>query len=128
MAPDHFVLTVAHVDQSAAFYRDVLGLAQEDSGQKTRGAVSLRCGDILLRLRPKTNATGAVVASQLSTGCFDFCLRSQLSSDQVLSRLTAAGVPIVAGPVRRHGSQGEMTSIYVHDPDGNLVEICSYQK
>jgi catechol 2,3-dioxygenase-like lactoylglutathione lyase family enzyme len=128
MAPDHFVLTVAHVDRSAAFYRDVLGLAQEDSGQKTRGAVSLRCGDILLRLRPKTNATGAVVASQLSTGCFDFCLRSQLSSDQVLSRLTAAGVPIVAGPVRRHGAQGEMTSIYVHDPDGNLVEICSYQK
>lgn len=128
MAPDHFVLTVTHVDRSAAFYRDVLSLVQEDSGQKTCGAVSLRCGDILLRLRPKTNEAGAVVASHLSTGCFDFCVRSQLSSNQILSRLTAAGVPVIAGPVRRHGAQGEMTSVYVHDPDGNLVEICSYQK
>ena len=45
--------------------------------------------------------------------------------DKVLDRLARVGVPIELGPVKRTGAMGQLSSIYVRDPDGNLVEIAN---
>ena len=45
---------------------------------------------------------------------------------EVISHLRAAGVAIIAGPVPRTGARGTMESVYVRDPDGNLVEVARY--
>ena len=44
----------------------------------------------------------------------------------VVAALQASGVEIALGPVPRPGAQGPMTSVYLHDPDGNLLEVASY--
>ena len=56
----------------------------------------------------------------------DFCLVTSQSSDEVVAHLRLLGVPPRVGPVRRFGALGEMTSVYIVDPDGNIVEIASY--
>ncbi len=44
----------------------------------------------------------------------------------LLARLAAHGVAVVEGPVPRTGALGPITSVYVHDPDGNLLELATY--
>lgn len=124
---DHFVLTVQDLSKSLAFYQQVIGLPVIKE-QTNDNFASLRCGNSLLRLRKLTNAVGAIVASRLSTGGFDFCLETNAPIKQVINHLQAKQVPIELGPVTKHGARGAMTSVYVRDPDGNLVEISSYRK
>ncbi len=124
---DHFVLTVSDLTKAVDFYHTVLGLPIASREHEADGAVTLRCGNMLLRLRTPANASGSIVANNLQTGCFDFCLESPLTSEEICRDITAHNVSIEAGPVTRHGARGAMTSVYVRDPDGNLVEIATYQ-
>jgi catechol 2,3-dioxygenase-like lactoylglutathione lyase family enzyme len=59
-------------------------------------------------------------------GTQDFCLIVDTPLDTVAAHLVACGVAIEEGPVTRAGAQGPMTSLYFRDPDGNLVELASY--
>lgn len=72
------------------------------------------------------NKVGAIVAQHLSTSDFDFCLESSQKPKEIVAEFKEKDIPIVLGPVTKHGSKGKMTSVYVRDPDGNLVEISSY--
>lgn len=122
---DHFVLTVKDLKQSINFYHDVIGLPIIDD-QTNNDFASLRCGQSLLRFRKLSNDVGAIVANNLSTGNFDFCLETSDSVDEVINNFKQHDIPIELGPVTKHGAKGKMTSVYVRDPDGNLVEISSY--
>lgn len=122
---DHFVLTVKDLKKSVAFYHDVIGLPIIDE-QTNNDFASLRCGNSLLRMRKLSNDVNAIVAKNLAAGDFDFCLESSNSTDEVIANFKQHKVDIELGPVIKHGAKGKMTSVYVRDPDGNLVEISSY--
>jgi catechol 2,3-dioxygenase-like lactoylglutathione lyase family enzyme len=65
-------------------------------------------------------------AAHATPGSADFCLVSATPLDQVQRELAAHGVPVEVGPVPKVGALGPMTSVYVRDPDANLVEIAVY--
>jgi catechol 2,3-dioxygenase-like lactoylglutathione lyase family enzyme len=119
---DHFVLTVADVDRTVAFYRDVLGMSHATFADG-RSALHFGASKINLHLaghefEPK--------ARRATPGSADVCLVVDGRFDDVVAELTAHHVPIEEGPVQRTGAQGEMNSVYIRDPDGNLIELSSY--
>lgn len=123
---DHFVLTVKDLKKSVAFYHEVIGLPII-ADQTNDDFASLKCGHSLLRMRKLSNDVGAIVANNLATGDFDFCLESSQTIAEVIAGFKTKKVAIELGPVTKHGVNGKMTSVYVRDPDGNLVEISSYK-
>ena len=64
-------------------------------------------------------------AANPARGAGDFCLLTTVPLDEVIAHLNARGVPIVEGPVAKTGAVRPLRSVYVRDPDGNLVEIAN---
>ena len=67
-------------------------------------------------------------AEHPSYGSLDLCLILDGSVDMAKAEIERKGYPIELGPVRRHGARGAMRSIYLRDPDGNLVELAEYHE
>lgn len=121
---DHIVLTVRDRALSANWYQRVLGMDIEEYGRNNRVALSF--GGQKINLRP-ADAEGWATAEGARPGGSDLCFTSALDSDNIIRHLEKCGVTIVDGPVARIGALGPTTSVYVHDPDSNLIEIASYQ-
>jgi len=118
---DHLVLTVQELERTIAFYVGVLGMREERFGE---GRVALRFGDqkINLHLAGREHRPHA---RHPVPGSADLCLLTDTPLDVVRRRLTACGVEIVEGPVARTGACGPILSLYVRDPDGNLIELAN---
>jgi catechol 2,3-dioxygenase-like lactoylglutathione lyase family enzyme/N-acetylglutamate synthase-like GNAT family acetyltransferase len=116
---DHLVLTVADVDATCDFYVATLGLERVTFGD---GRSALRFGDQKLNLQAAAQPQHPV-PTRAAPGTADFCFRTEQPVGLVLRRLRAAGVPLVEGPVQRTGATGAIVSVYLLDPDGNLVEV-----
>jgi catechol 2,3-dioxygenase-like lactoylglutathione lyase family enzyme len=115
---DHLVLTVADIDATVAFY-ERLGMRAETFGA---GRLALRFGAQKINL----HAAGAEFephALRPLPGSADLCFLVEGSLDDVARVLAQAGVAIELGPVERDGAVGALESLYVRDPDGNLVEL-----
>jgi catechol 2,3-dioxygenase-like lactoylglutathione lyase family enzyme len=126
---DHIVLNVADVEASALWYARVLGMMREDTMPPTGGAprVSMIFGRHKINLRPLTASQEEwFTAGSPHAGSDDLCFITTLPPPRVADHLLACGVPIELGPVMKKGAMGAIRSIYVRDPDGNLVEIASY--
>lgn len=121
---DHIVLTVRDRAISASWYQRVLGMEIEEYGRNNRVALSF--GGQKINLRP-SGSDGWTTAESATPGASDLCFTSAIDSENVIRHLEKCGVAIVEGPVARLGALGPMTSVYIHDPDGNLIEIASYQ-
>lgn len=119
---DHFVLTVADLDRTIDFYQQALGMTPVQFGDG-RHALAFGYSKINLHLAGQEIAPHA---EHPVPGSADVCLLAATPIDEVIAHLQALEVPIVEGPVTRTGARGEMTSVYVRDPDGNLVEISNY--
>lgn len=65
-------------------------------------------------------------AARPAPGSADLCLLTEAPPDTVLAHLSARQVPVEDGPVPRTGARGPIASVYIRDPDGNLIEIASY--
>lgn len=117
---DHVVLTVADVDATVAFYSN-LGLTVE----RGRGRLALRAGDQRIVLQ-ELGRNNQPTAARPTTGASSFCFVVNGPIERVERRLATRGISTVAGPVERPGAQGWLRSVYVRDPDGNLVELGSY--
>jgi catechol 2,3-dioxygenase-like lactoylglutathione lyase family enzyme len=115
---DHLVLTVADLDATVAFY-ERLGMRAEEFGG---GRLALRFGDQKINLH-RAGAEFQPHALQPVPGSADLCFLIDGSLDEVERALAEAGVPVELGPVEREGAVGVMDSLYVRDPDGNLVEL-----
>ena len=118
VALDHLVLTVGDVDATVAFYEG-LGMRAERFGD---GRLALRFGAQKINL----HAAGAEIVphARLPTaGSADVCLLIDGSLDDAERELREAGVAIELGPVVRTGAEHPLRSLYVRDPDGNLVEL-----
>lgn len=116
---DHLVLTVADLDRSIAFYRDVLGMRVETFGAGRKALVfgrqKINLHQAGHEFEPKT--------LRPTPGSADLCLIAATSLEQVIDHLHAHGVAIEEGPVQRTGATGAILSVYVRDPDQNLIEI-----
>ncbi|PRY72267.1 VOC family protein [Halomonas ventosae] len=116
---DHLVITVTDISRAVDFYSRVLGL---EVRYRDRERVDLMLGDVALRL----HWTATDVSPRAATptpGSLDLCLRSLLPLDEVQRHLEALDVEVELGPVTRQGATGEITSLYLRDPDGNLLEL-----
>ncbi len=116
---DHLVLTVADIGATCAFYCDVLGMERVIFGQ---GRVALCFGDQKINLH-EAGREFEPKARRPVPGSADLCFLSTCPLGDVMNRLHEAGVRIEEGPVMRTGATGAIRSVYVRDPDGNLIEI-----
>ncbi len=123
---DHFVLTVRNVEATVAFYQRVLGMQAEQftpADGSTRWA--LKFGQCKINL----HAAGAEFkphAAHPVAGSADVCLLTDDPLADWQTHLEAEGVPIEEGPVARTGARGPILSVYLRDPDQNLIEVSCY--
>ena len=116
---DHLVLTTRHEAACVHFYVKVLGMRLETFGEGRKafvfGAQKINLHIAGKEWEPK--------AQHPTPGALDMCFIAALSLDEVQARLKAHGVAMESGPVQRTGAQGPIRSVYVRDPDLNLIEI-----
>ena len=120
---DHLVLTVADIPATLAFYSHVLGMTHTlftVAGGSARHALFF--GDMKINLHQQ-GAEFEPKARNVQTGSADLCFLSDTSLDEWKTHLTDQAIQIETGPVRRTGATGPINSLYVRDPDGNLIEI-----
>lgn len=122
-ALDHLVLTVTDISATIAFYCDALGMTH----QEFRGADDvLRHALVFGSQKINLHQAGAEFepkANRPTPGSADLCLLSDTALDDWIAHLSACGVAIEEGPVARTGAVGPLRSIYLRDPDANLIEI-----
>ena len=119
---DHLVLTVADVESTVAFYTRVLGMKDVAFGAGRR---ALAFGAQKINLHPAGREI-APHARRPAAGSADFCLITRAPLADAMAHVRACGVAIEEGPVTRTGATGTITSFYLRDPDGNLVEVSNY--
>jgi catechol 2,3-dioxygenase-like lactoylglutathione lyase family enzyme len=123
---DHIVVNCKSVEISAAWYQRVLGMEREDFGEQHRTA--LRFGGQKINLRPVDVDVGSWPTGVIAEpGAVDVCFITAAPPDEVIGHLHDNGVQILQGPIERAGALGPILSVYCRDPDGNLIEISSYQ-
>jgi catechol 2,3-dioxygenase-like lactoylglutathione lyase family enzyme len=122
---DHVSLPLRDADAMVAFYRAV-GLDVDE----LEHVVVVHVGDQMINFHREamwTRDDFTLRAPAATPPCGDFCVRWDGSADELDALLGRVGVAIEAGPVPRRGARGiEATSVYVRDPDGNLVEFMRY--
>ena len=119
---DHIVLTTRDLEGCIRFYRDVLGMTLESFQTPTEKRQALKYGNQKINIHEwgKEFTPRAHVAAP---GTLDLCFIASVPLDDVIARLKASGVPIIEGPVMKTGATGPIRSVYVRDPDLNLIEI-----
>ena len=116
---DHLVLTTRDAAKCIDFYTRVLGMKLETFGQ---GRQALRFGEQKINLHDKNTVTDGY-AAQPTPGALDLCFLADRPLDEVMAQLRQANVAIELGPVKRTGARFPLRSIYLRDPDQNLIEI-----
>ncbi len=119
---DHFVLTVKSVAATCDFYGRALGMEVVKFGE---GRTPLKFGAHKINLHPVENSFGPK-ADKPTPGSADVCFITSVPIADVVAHLGRVGVQIVEGPCLRSGARGPITSVYVRDPDQNLVEVSNY--
>lgn len=121
---DHLVLTTGNLAACLDFYVGVLGMRHEFAG----GRHTLYFGRQKFNVHTRPGEF-LPAAEKAAARCLDFCLVVEGADiEEVSEYLEMRGQEIELGPVRRRGAQGEMWSVYLRDPDGNLVELAVYEK
>jgi len=118
---DHIVLTVANIEQSCEFYSRVLGMKIEIFGHGRKG---LSFGNQKINLHEHGREFDPK-ARNPRPGSADLCFISDTPLDEVMEHLKRCGVAIELGPVERSGATGMIQSVYLRDPDLNLIEIAN---
>ena len=117
---DHLVLTVADIEATCAFYCDLLGMTRatfRPSDGSTRTALVF--GDQKINLHP-AGAEFEPKAAEPKPGSADLCF---LVEGALIDWMTRLGPKVIEGPVPRTGATGAIQSIYLRDPDQNLIEL-----
>ena len=121
---DHLVLTTSHEAACIDFYTRVLGMTLESfvggTPAVTRKAFRFGQQKINLHVRGKEFEPKAHLPVP---GALDLCFIAAEPLDAVIAKLNAAPWPIIEGPVMRTGAVSKIKSVYVRDPDLNLIEI-----
>ena len=118
---DHVVLTTRDLASCLNFY-SVLGMKMEKFQTPSETRIALKFGDQKINVHEwgKEFTPRAHVAAP---GTLDLCFIASVSLEEVIAKLKGANIPILDGPVMKTGARGPIRSVYVRDPDLNLVEI-----
>lgn len=121
---DHLVLTTANEAQCIHFYTEVLGMRLESfiGGNPPVERKAFVFGQQKINLHVKGREFEPKAHIPVP-GALDLCFLASVPLDKVIMRLQQLSVPIAEGPVMRTGATSKIRSIYVRDPDLNLIEI-----
>lgn len=119
---DHLVLTVKNIEASCTFYTAILGMEEVSFGQGRKAVV---CGNQKINFH-QLGQEVEPKALHPTPGSSDLCLITEDPLSDVIAHIQDKGIKIIEGPVERIGALGSMTSIYIRDPDRNLIEISTY--
>ncbi|KAJ6636467.1 Glyoxalase domain-containing protein 5 [Pseudolycoriella hygida] len=119
---DHIVLTVANIDRSITFYTNILGMTAKVFGD---GRYALHFGTQKINLH-QIGHEFMPHAFKPTCGSVDICFVTKQPLDLWMDKLKALRVTVEEGPVPRTGALAPMNSLYIRDPDNNLVEIAYY--
>lgn len=123
---DHIVLTVTDIELTTQWYELVMGFEREFFvGPEGQPRHALRFGQLKINFQDKATET-PTKARVPTIGSGDFCLIASGPLDDFISHLQNIGVAIDVGPVPRRGALGPIRSVYLRDPDDNLVEVAEY--
>lgn len=120
---DHLVLTTTDEKACIDFYINLLGMSLEHFGE---GRKAFRFGEQKINLHIK-GSEFEPKAHLPVPGALDLCFIVDRPLDEVISTLQSKGAKIIEGPVTRTGATGPIRSIYLRDPDLNLIELSEYQ-
>ena len=124
---DHLVLTVADIGATVAFYTTVLGMRAErfqPADGTTRTALSFGAQKINLH---RAGAEFEPKAATPTPGSADLCFLTETPLTDWQAHFAAHGIVVEEGPVTRTGATGPILSLYLRDPDGNLIEVSTPQ-
>lgn len=116
---DHLVLTASDAHATQDFYIRVLGMQLETFGA---GRMAFTFGNQKINLHIRGHEFEPKAHLPVP-GALDLCFIASIPLDQVIVRLAEANWPIVEGPIMCTGATGPIRSVYVRDPDLNLIEI-----
>jgi catechol 2,3-dioxygenase-like lactoylglutathione lyase family enzyme len=119
---DHLVLTTVDPEACKDFYLRVLGMTLETFGN---GRMAFRFGNQKINLHVRGQEFEPKAHLPVP-GALDLCFISAQPLEAVIAHLQWHNWPIVEGPVQRTGATGPIRSVYVRDPDLNLIEISQY--
>ncbi|AVI64399.1 VOC family virulence protein [Shewanella sp. WE21] len=119
---DHLVLTVKDIAASVEFYQAVLGMKKVVFGNQR---IALSFGDQKINLH-QAGAEFEPKAAAAMPGSADLCFVVSHNIEEVIAHLNALQIEIIEGPVLRTGATGRINSVYIRDPDYNLLELSEY--
>lgn len=123
---DHIVLTTRDKAACIRFYTQVLGMKLVSFRTPTEERLAFAFGAQKINLH-EWGREFEPRAHVAVPGSLDLCFIAAVSLEQVTAQLARHGVKIVEGPVKKTGAVGSIRSVYVRDPDLNLVEISVYE-
>jgi len=119
---DHLVLTVKDINSTIDFYRNVLGMEKVEFAE---GRVALAFGNQKINLH-ESGEEFEPKAGYVQPGSADLCFIVETPIIDLVVHLQEHKVSIVEGPVERTGAMGKINSVYIRDPDANLIEVSNY--
>lgn len=119
---DHLVLTVSDPDATCLFYENVLRMVKEEFGNRR---IALKYGNQKINLHQRGKEFEPM-AKYPTPGLADFCFITKTKIAAIVEELKDKNVEIIEGPVERTGANGRILSVYIRDPDNNLIEISNY--
>ncbi|MCU7812812.1 MAG: VOC family protein [Candidatus Thiodiazotropha sp. (ex Notomyrtea botanica)] len=118
---DHLVLTVENIETTCRFYETVLGMKViEFAG----GRKALKFGQQKINLHEQGKEFEPK-AERPTPGSADLCLLTDVPILEIITHIKSCQVEVIAGPVERTGAEGPILSVYLRDPDNNLLEIAN---
>lgn len=119
---DHLVLTVAEIEATCNFYQHVLNFEVIEFGENRK---ALKFGSQKINLH-QTGHEFEPKAAFPTQGSADLCFISETPIEHIIQDLKQLHIDIEQGPIQRTGAMGAILSVYIRDPDHNLIEISNY--
>ncbi|HWD21892.1 MAG TPA: VOC family protein [Burkholderiales bacterium] len=119
---DHIVLTTRDTEGCIRFYTEVLGLKLERFLTPTGERLALKFGSQKINLH-EWGREFTPRAHVAAPGTLDLCFIASVPLESVMDRLEQSGIAVLEGPVMKTGAVSKLRSVYVRDPDLNLIEI-----
>ena len=119
---DHLVLTVAEIEATCNFYQHVLNFEVIEFGENRK---ALKFGAQKINLH-QTGHEFEPKAAFPTQGSADLCFISETPIEHIIQQLKQLHIDIEQGPIQRTGAMGSILSVYIRDPDHNLIEISNY--